>query len=231
MQGIRKIIIISTLLFCAWACFHIGKRIKQRWIIEKTIKSTHWQQRSETIGEAVPGKIKTVFLGNSLTEMFALDYYFNDPGILNAGITGDFSEGLLERADQIIRLKPGKLFIEIGINDIIEKIPLADISNNYRELIRRIQKGSPETKIFIQSNLPVIIRHRGLFNDDDSVNRKVVKQNENLEKLAKELNCTYVDIFNAFAKEKDKESLFIPDGVHLTGKAYEIWKKQIIAYI
>jgi lysophospholipase L1-like esterase len=204
------------------------KKIKQRWIIERTIQSEHWQKRAKEIESTPQGKYKIIFFGNSLIEMWDVNYYFNDSTILNCGITGDFSEGLLKRCGTIINLKPEKLFIEIGINDIIEKIPLGEICNNYEQLITCIQHESPQTKIYIQSNLPLIINRPSLLTNDDDVNSQVLKQNENLKLLAKKYNCVYVDIYSEMIKEKDRASLFIWDGLHLTPKAYLIWQKVII---
>lgn len=214
-----------------WLTFICGKKIKQRWIVEKTIRSSHWKARVKQIENAPLGKYKTVFLGNSLTEMFDIQYYFNDTTLLNCGIVGDFSEGLLKRSDILIRLKPEKLFIEIGINDIIEKISLSEICNNYERLITKIKSRSPSTAIYIQSNLPVIINRPSILTNDRDVNGLVLQQNKNLQEICSKYGCTFIDIYDEMAKEKDKTSLFIWDGVHLTPKAYLIWKKVVNPYL
>jgi lysophospholipase L1-like esterase len=228
----RKFIWITciALLFLS-ILFFSGKKMKQRWIVEKTIKSEHWQQRNQIILEATSNKYKVVFLGNSLTEMWDINYYFNDSTLLNAGITGDFSEGLTKRIDAIIKLKPEKLFIEIGINDMIEKISLDEICTNYKEVVTTIQVQSPQTKIFIQSNLPVIINRPSFLTDDKDVNNRVLQQNENLKKMCKEFSITYIDIHTTFANYAKLEDLFIPDGIHLTPMAYNLWKTILMPYL
>src|SRR6185437_4689083 len=189
----RFIWIFCIALLGLWLLFLAVKKIKQRRIVEITLKSEHWQQRNEEIKNTPASKYKVVFLGNSLTELFNVNEYFNDSSLLNCGIVGDFSEGLVQRIDNIAKLKPEKLFIEIGINDIIEKIALDDICDNYREVIKKMQAQSPQTKIYIQSNLPVIINRPSFLTDDKDVNDRILKQNENLKKLAKEFNLTYID--------------------------------------
>ena len=231
MKRFKFIGIVATALFFLWLLFMVGKKIKQRWIVEKTIQSEHWQQRNQTISEAIPNKYKVVFLGNSLIEMWDINYYFNDSTLLNAGITGDFTEGLIKRLDNIIRLKPEKLFIEIGINDIIEKIPLDEICTNYTQIIKTVQEKSPQTKIFIHSNLPVIIRRFSILTGNDDVNNRVIQQNENLKKLAKELNVTYINVHATLIKQPNFESLYIADGIHLSPTAYTIWKNILMPYL
>ena len=226
-KRIRFLLPIGLILTVLFVFFIFGKKVKQRWIVEKTIKSDHWQERVTEIEKAASRPYKTVFLGNSLTEMFDLYAWFQDSSILNCGISGDFSEGLLERRGVIVKLKPEKIFIEIGINDMIEKIPLEEICANYEKLIEYIQAECPQTRIYIQSNLPVIINRPSLLTGDNDVNNLVLKQNKNLEALAAKYHCGYVDIYSGMAKEKDKNSLFIPDGIHLSSKGYAIWAEAV----
>src|ERR1700752_1965540 len=227
----KRLIIAGAFILFLWVIYIFGREVKKRWIISVTLNSYHWEARYHEIEQIKPGKYKTIFLGNSLTEMFDLNAYFKDTTILNCGIVGDFSEGLVSRAELIARLKPTKLFIEIGINDIIEKISLTEICNNYNQLIEIIKKKSPETKIYIQSNLPLIINRPSILTGNEHVNNLVKMQNENLRQLSVKTGCIYVDVYTEFAKEKNKESLFIWDGIHLTDKAYQIWAEKVKGYL
>ncbi len=211
--------------------FATGKKAKQKWIIYKTLKCKHWKNREAEIKNVKPAKYKVVFLGNSLTELFDLNYYFKDSTLLNCGIVGDFSEGLLKRANDIIQLKPEKLFIEIGINDMIEQIPLEEICKNYDELIKAVKNGSPQTKIFIQSNLPVILRHPSLFVSDKDVNELIIVQNNNLQKLADKNAVVFINLHTPFLRSGYLKDLLIEDGVHLTNKAYGVWRISLLPYL
>jgi lysophospholipase L1-like esterase len=94
-----------------------------------------------------------------------------------------------------------------------------------------VQAQSPQTKIFIQSNLPVIINRPSFLTDDKDVNNRVLQQNENLKKIAKEFNLTYIDIHTTFIKHPNLDELFIPDGIHLTPTAYNLWKTILMPYL
>jgi lysophospholipase L1-like esterase len=229
---IFKYLVFGTcaLLFL-WGIFILGKTVKRKWIVHVTLHSSHWQERVREIEQIKPGKYKTIFLGNSLTELFDVQYYFNDSTILNCGIVGDFTEGLIKRAGTITRLKPERLFIEIGINDMIEQVPLSEICDNYSEFIDIIKRECPATKIYIQSNLPVIINRPSIFTGDENVNELIKTQNENLKKLAKKTGCVYINIYSGFIKERNLESLLVPDGIHLTDKAYTIWTNKVKSYL
>ena len=67
------------------------------------------------------GHNKIVFLGNSIIEAGEnWNEKFGVDNIVNRGISGDFTEGILVRLDEIIYYKPLAVFILIGINDIFD---------------------------------------------------------------------------------------------------------------
>lgn len=173
----------------------------------------------------VTGKI--MFLGNSITEGGNWAQLTGDNTIVNRGIGGDITYGMLRRLDDVIKRKPSKLFILIGINDIGKDIPDEAIANNYVKIIRRIQKESSDTKIFIQSILPVNPSVAG-FPQHYAKPEHVVNTNILLQQIASIMKCTYIDLFSVFLDEKkylDKN--LTSDGLHLNSKGYERWVKHL----
>ena len=64
---------------------------------------------------------KIVFLGNSITEKGGnWNKRFGVNNIVNRGVSGDITEGILSRLDEIIYYKPTTIFLLIGINDIFD---------------------------------------------------------------------------------------------------------------
>src|SRR5262245_42410399 len=61
-----------------------------------------------------------VFLGDSITELCHWSELLQNPSVLNRGIGGDTTQDILNRVDQIYRLRPQKLFLMIGVNDLIQ---------------------------------------------------------------------------------------------------------------
>ncbi len=61
-------------------------------------------------------KQKVLFIGDSLTEWFKLEKYFPDVDIINEGIAGDTTYGVLERLDKVIDISVDMIFLMIGIN-------------------------------------------------------------------------------------------------------------------
>src|SRR5471032_746544 len=101
----------------------------------------------------VPGRI--IFFGNSITQGGDWAKLTGDSTVLNRGIGGDVTFGLLHRLHDITVRQPAKLFILIGINDISRDIPDAVIAANYRAIVSGVQSASPKTIMYVQSILPV----------------------------------------------------------------------------
>ena len=72
------------------------------------------------------GYNKIVFLGNSITKGGGdWGQRFNASNIVNRGISGDYTEGILNRLNEIIYYKPIAVFLLIGVNEFFK-----DNSNN-----------------------------------------------------------------------------------------------------
>jgi lysophospholipase L1-like esterase len=169
----------------------------------------------------VPGKV--VFLGNSITEGGKWKQLLKDSTVINRGISGDNTFGVLARLDEIIKLKPSSLFILIGTNDLSKKIPDEVILENLFTIISKIKSGTPKTKIFIQSILPVnetVERFPQQFNNSTHINTI----NDQLARYAPRLRYTYVDLYSKFIDSHGRLDVkYTFDGLHLNAKGYQHW--------
>lgn len=168
-----------------------------------------------------------VMLGNSLTQSCEWSELLGNPKIVNRGISGDMTGGVLLRLNEITQYRPSKIFLMIGINDLsvhsIEKI-----LKNYEAIVGEILAKTPTTKLYLQSILPVSnqIRNSGKSNAD------IVFLNEKIKIIAKEYNSTYIDLHSKFIdQEGNLMSNLTQDGIHLDAEGYLIWKKELQKYI
>lgn len=170
---------------------------------------------------------KVMFLGNSITEMGNWKKVTNDTTVINRGIGGDITYGVLKRMKDITDRRPSKIFILLGINDIGKDIPDAVIADNYLKIVREIHTKCPETKIYVQSVLPVnsTLPH---FPQHYDKQEHILAVNKLLEVNAKAGDYTFVDIFHLFADVNQRlESRYTYEGLHLRSEAYPIW----VAYL
>jgi len=185
---------------------------------------THYPVRIQEFKNNPLKQNDIVFLGNSLTEN-AGDWSlrFNAPNLRNRGIAGDVTEGVLARLGEIYYFKPASVFIEIGINDLFASKTPEFIAGNIREMVRRISKNTPETKVYVQTILPTSNQY--LVAD-------IKATNDILRDSASALGYTLVELHDLFADASDLiKTEYTTDGVHLTAAGYEVWINEEKKYI
>jgi len=170
-------------------------------------------------------KGKTIFLGNSITEFGEWQKLLEDSTVINRGIAGDNTFGVLSRLKDILIREPRKLFIEIGINDVSQNIPVDIIIENISVMIKTIQAKSPVTKIYIHSILPTNDRVKSEYPDAYNKNDIINSVNKQLEIQAKKYAVIYIDINKIFRDKDGKLDLKYSeaDGLHLNAFAYQAW--------
>src|SRR5688572_7561047 len=170
-----------------------------------------WAQQAAVDSNARPGSfaIKTgqfrsypnskkdiIFLGNSITAGTDWAELLSNPNARNRGISGDITFGVLERLDEVIEGQPAKVFILIGINDIQRNIPDTLILQNYQRMVSRIKKGSPKTRIYLQTLMPVNSSF-GKFPNHYNKDQHLLAVNQGLRELAAREQVTLVDLYPA----------------------------------
>ena len=162
---------------------------------------------------------KVVFLGNSITEGFILEKFFPESNPINRGISGDHIDGLIERFnDSVLKLKPSKLFVMIGINDIGTGDSDSLIQANYQKLLRMMLQSLPNTRIYIQSILPTTAKWSNCPLD------KIQRTNKFIQDFCNHFGFTWIDLYLKFAtKNGYLKKDYTNDGLHLSSKGYVYW--------
>lgn len=174
-----------------------------------------------------PGLI--YFVGDSHTEGFELNEFLENKDVRNRGVWGDMTETMLPRVKQIAFLKPKKVFIMIGVNDILSGKSLEKISDNLKKAIAEIRTTSPDTKVFVESILPTsnIITH-----SSNPALQTIISLNKLYEADAKTSGAGYIDLFPAFLVQSGlKHEFDSGDGLHLNGLGYRKWSEIIHPYL
>ena len=131
-----------------------------------------------------------VFLGDSLTAWGDWPVLLDRSGLINMGIPGDTTAGILARSHRAAALEPEKLFLMAGANDLFLGTSVPVIAENYRKILQYIKETSPRTRVYVQSVLPVNNRMLGF----GLANRDIIALNKNLRKMASEPGLVYVDL-------------------------------------
>lgn len=159
-----------------------------------------------------------VMIGDSITDGAEWQELFSNIRVVNRGIGGDTSAGILNRMDSIISTNAKKAFIMVGINDLNRGISPEDIFNNYKEIINILQ--SNDITPIIQSTL---------FTGErlDYLNKSVGLLNNKLQEFAKINNIEFINLNAVLSSNGTLNIEYSEDGLHLNGFGYSVWKKEI----
>ena len=167
-----------------------------------------------------------VFLGDSLTDYIRFEELLPDVRIKNRGIAGDSTVTVLYRLDEVLTLKPSKLFLMIGTNDIVFEMTAEETLQNIRKIIERFREESPETRIYVETVFPV--------NNKFETNRPaeaITAINARLAKLVPEMNCELIDTYSYFAEDGELPDRYTVDGIHLNGSGIVRWVEFLTKWI
>jgi lysophospholipase L1-like esterase len=191
--------------------------------IDSNFNNSYYQGRMELFNSLPVEKNAIVFLGNSITERGAWSELLPGKAVLNRGIGGDITFGVLARLNEIVKSSPKKLFLLIGINDLSRGIPTDIILRNYEKIINQVKQRSPSTKIYVQSVLPL---NDAVLQYDYLKNKKqlILKLNDGIKTIATRMKVSYIDLHPVFADTNGNlKNGLTDDGIHLKPAAYVLW--------
>lgn len=215
----RKLVIYIAVLFNN----HLYAQISLP-VLHDTLFSTYYKQRVSYFKSMPVKENEIIFLGNSITDGAEWAQLFNDKRIINHGISGDITAGIIHRLDAVVKRKPSKVFLLMGTNDLARGISADSVLKNIFLIADYLKQEVPATQLFVQSILPVndaFEKFKG-----HTKNTALIQQvNAQLKANAASKHYQYVDLFSSFADEKEKlKKEFTNDGLHLMGNAYLQWK-------
>lgn len=203
---------------------------------DKEKKIMHYRKENKTV------KYKQiVFAGSSLMEMFPISKLLsehNDSTIIyNRGIGGFISNELLENIDVcILDLKPSKVFINIGTNDLsIKSVSIDSLMANYDKIITKIETAIPDVTIYLMAYYPVNYEAA-----DENMkeclkirtNEKLCTANAEVKKLAAKHGQRYIDINRNLMDEKGRlKAEYTIEGMHINEDGYRAVYDDIMVYV
>lgn len=185
--------------------------------IETKIQNLEEQEKKEAEEEDTRS-LKEIFtssvvMGDSITAGFA------EYDILNASsVVAEIGAGLEAAKEQVGKVKeinPQVVFLSYGMNDILSTQGDTDtFINNYKELIKELQKEAPNTKIFVNSIFPVSKQER----EREPAFEQLDVYNEALREMCDKQQIAYID-----NTELVSERYYEEDGVHFKPDFYPVW--------
>lgn len=133
------------------------------WVACGEAADTSQKNNTDSTNSAQPERKKLVFFGNSLTAGYGLDPEEAFPTrtqvkidslnlgyeVINAGLSGETSSGGLTRIDWILQQKPDVFVLELGANDGLRGIPVAETRKNLQGILDKVKAANPEVKLVV----------------------------------------------------------------------------------
>lgn len=199
---------------------------------EKYEYNEFYYQRSSHFEMLPVGSDDIVFLGDSQTNGCEWHELLGNPNVKNRGISSDVIQGFADRVQPIIAGRPAKLFILGGVNDISHDLTPDSIATAMRNLIVKVRRGTPATKVYLQSLLPIdnSFRRYKAMTGKESV---IVETNKLLKKVAEETGATWIDLYSRMVDPAtgNMRKGLTNDGLHLLGAGYAVWRDAVLPYV
>lgn len=190
-------------------------------------------------------KGQILFTGSSLMEMFPVAEIAASEGIskiiYNRGIGGTTTDDFLREIDTVLLdLAPSKVFLNIGTNDMTDRIYKdkwkEHLMSNYERILQAAKEKIPEAEIFCMAYYPAnhhvcdtpsakaMLKERTVEN--------IAECNAGVRRLALQYGYRYIDCNEGLADENgEQKAEFSIDGVHMYADAYEIVFRNLVQYL
>lgn len=163
----------------------------------------------------------TVFMGDSLVEPLD-EYNFLSSSSVVATKGRNVVTANEKDISSVISLKPRKIVMLYGMNDLIMFKYKNDFINKYKKLIANIRKQLPETQIYINNIFKT--QEKVWLKDKNLRPERITEFNNALKDMCDELKINYIDVSYLI---QSNSKLYEPDGIHLIANFYHKWLEQI----
>lgn len=175
--------------------------------------------------EVIAGKIapNSIFMGDSITEGWVSKDpdFFKKNNFIGRGISGQVtSQMLLRFREDVIRLKPERVIILGGTNDIAENQGPISLDKVFGNIVSMAELAKANgIKVILCSVLPA---YDFGWRKDMHPADKVIALNKMIEAYAKKHNIPYVDYHSQMKDSRNGlDKIYTEDEIHPTEKGYE----------
>ena len=216
-----------VLLSCLFALLSCSKSVHAYTMQDSSYHNWYYDSREKLYQRLKSNHYDIIFFGNSITERGPWDELIGiQYKVGNRGIGGDNTYGMKARIQDVVRQRPKKIFLMMGINDIGRGISVERIIENYQAIIKQIKQVSPKTKIYLQSVLPLndrLLTNKNLIGKSSQIRLL----NEQISSLANQHMINYVDIASVLGENDVLKEQYTSDGIHVNTRAYIDWVRYL----
>ena len=165
-----------------------------------------------------------LFIGEANTKNFDFDTFKLDYHYINSGDDKLLLKDLLSNMKKkIYDFNPSIIFIQVGMNDIIEERSIDEVLKDLETLILKIKENRPYADIYLESFYPINKEIEDFSNDDynDINNNIIIDYNKQLKDLCDSLDVNYLDVFSELSIDNQLNEEYTDDGIILNNNGYK----------
>lgn len=204
------------------------------------------KEREKTLGEQLTEQVPVVevkpskkellkyenivFFGDSITEGYNLQKFYEQLPVINSGTSGFTTNDLLEiMKEDVYVFNPTKVVLLIGINDMNKTEDDLAIVGNIRTITASINEKRPKAKIYIESIYPVDRDRYHILVENNVDNDRIRKVNGMIEELCNEKGYVFINMFDELNDPNQDKLIYeySKDGLHLNDEGYKIVTKKL----
>ena len=219
----------------------IGEQMMARMREEQALKVKNYKTLNRLVRE---GGI--LFTGSSLMEQFPVTEMAVSVGVklpvYNRGIGGTTTDDFLREIDTVLLdLKPAMVFINIGTNDMTDRIYgdrwMDHLEENYEKILQTAKEKIPSAMLYCMAYYPTN-HHLPNANEwtygmlKDRTKENIAACNLRVKTLAEQYGCRYIDVNGGlFDENGEQKAEFAIDGVHMNADGYRVVFENLKAYL
>ncbi|HUR46006.1 MAG TPA: SGNH/GDSL hydrolase family protein [Candidatus Saccharimonadales bacterium] len=169
-----------------------------------------------------------LFIGSSSIRMWkSLAADFPEHPVINRGFGGSQIVDSIHYANRIIfKYHPKQIILYAGGNDIHAGKSAKQVFSDFKDFVRTVRKGLPDTEIDYISIAP----NRSRWAEVE----RVKGANRLIEAyMGKESRLRFINVFPAMlgSDGEPKPDIYLDDKLHMNAKGYELWKGIVRPYL
>ncbi len=169
--------------------------------------------------KAFPPKGGIVFVGSSSIRLWDVEKSFPGLGVLNRGFGGSQLADAVQYADRIVTpYQPRTVVLYAGDNDLAAGKSPQQILEDYRQFVAKVHTKLPDARIIYLGIKPSLKRWKLI--DKVRATNALIRDD-----AARDPRLVFVDVEKPMLGPdgRPRPELFLPDGLHLNAKGYELW--------
>ena len=121
-----------------------------------------------------------------------------------------------------------KIFLMIGINDILNAYQADDITENLQLIMENIKTQSNRSQLVMQSILPV---NEQMLGSTMRFNEMISGINASIMDYCGDCQVEYLNLYPSFLEGSEMSPRFTTDGAHLSTAGYTLWAEKLRALL